>query len=351
MMNKVTYLSVILCFLLVYTLHAQTLFVDPVKGRDAAIGTMDAPLASIERAMEQARLFSGKENIHIKLLPGLYLLRDKITFDKNLDASFWFTVEAAIQPDDPDWISAKMPVIQSISANNSVTQFPHSAGFLIATNRIALKGLKFIGNANPNVNYYYPVNREDENLEGLSVSQCYFIGDRNSAPVQGAVWAHGKATHVDHCIFYGCKNALLLFKSIRDFSLTHSIIWGAYEAAVWFGPFDSNFTFTNNIISNCTYFWLRPENTLPAYTFSNSHFTNMAGYMGYYTKDGPVPAVDNEHIEINIQKSGKLTLSDVKTEGFPKDFLNPTPESAGKSLGAGIFIDPKILSKLFYSFH
>lgn len=341
MMNKVTYLSAILCFLLMYTLHAQTLFVDPVKGHDAATGTMDAPFASIERAMEQARGFSGKENIDIKLLPGLYLLKDKITFDKNLDKSFWFTVEAVIQPDDPNWLPAKMPVIESVSYNNSLNQFPHSAGFLIAANRIALKGLKFIGNANPNVNYYYPVNREDENLEGLSISQCYFIGDKNAAPVQGGIWAHGKATHVDHCIFYGCKNALLLFKSIRDFSLTHSIILGAYEAAVWFGPFESEFTFTNNIISNCTYFWLRAENTFPKYTFSHSLITDNQGFMGYYAKNGSIPADKNEHTENQVQKSGSLILSEVKTNGLPKDYLNLTKESAGRELGAGIFINPK----------
>jgi hypothetical protein len=37
---------------------------------------------------------------------------------------------------------------------------------------------------------------------------------------------------VDHCIFYGCKNALVLIKSVRDFSMPHSIVSGAYEAAV-----------------------------------------------------------------------------------------------------------------------
>ncbi len=63
--------------------------------------------------------------------------------------------------------------------------------------------------------------------------------------------------------------------------------------------------------------------------------------MGYYAKDGSIPAEKNEHIENQIQKTGKLILSEVKTNGLPKDYLNPTKESAGEELGAGIFINPK----------
>lgn len=340
-MNKVTSLTAILLFLFFQNLNAQMLFVDPLKGNDSGAGTIQVPLASIQKALDIAGGFSGKEAIQIKLLPGLYLLRDKIVIEKIRDENIWLTVEAAIMPDDADWEPTKMPVIQSVSANNSVTQFPHSIGFLIASNQIAFRGLKFTGNANPDVKYYYPINRENESLKGLNISQCYFIGERNSAPTQGSIWAHGVGTHVDHCIFYGCKNALLLFKSISDFSLTNSIIDGAYEAAVWFGPFNADFIFKNNIVANCTYFWLRAENTFPKYTFNNSLITDNDGFMGYYAKDGSTPAEKNEHIENQIQKTGKLILSEVKTNGLPKDYLNPTKESAGKELGAGIFINPK----------
>ncbi|WP_159466720.1 hypothetical protein [Dyadobacter sp. 3J3] len=340
-MNKVTSLAAILLFLFIQNLSAQILYVDAIKGQDSGDGTARMPLASIQKAMDLAGGFIGKEAIHIKLLPGLYLLKDKVAIDKIRNEGIWLTIEAAIMPDDADWGPTKMPVIQSVSGNNSVTQFPHSIGFLIASNNISLKGLKFIGNGNPEVKYYYPINRENESLKGLDISQCYFIGERNSAPIQGSIWAHGAGTHVDHCIFYGSKNALLLFKSIRDFSLTNSIIYGAYEAAVWFGAFDSDFVFKNNIVSNCTYFWLRAENTFPKYTLNNSLITNNDGFMGYYAKNGAIPADKNEHTENQIQKSGKLILSEVKTNGLPKDYLNPTKESAGKELGAGIFINPK----------
>jgi len=248
-----------------------------------------------------------------------------------------YTIEATVMPDDPDWIPAKTPVIQSTSPNNSVTQFTHCAGFLVSRNNVSFKGLKFVGNANPDVTYYYPITRESETLRGLKVSQCYFIGEKNSAPIQGAIWAHGAGTHVDHCIFFDCKNALLLFKSIKDFSVTNSIISGAYEAAVWFGPFDAPFIFRNNIITHCEYFWLRPDNTAPAYVFANSFIVNNEHYMGFYTSNGPVDAVNNGHMETNIRKTGKIILSEVKTKGMPADYLNLTSESDGKDIEAGIF--------------
>ena len=139
---------------------------------------------------------------------------------------------------------------------------------------VNLNSLEGFSKPNPNVEYYYPITRENEGLNGLEVSQCYFIGEGNSAPVQSAIWAHGGGIRVDHCIFYGCKNALVLIKSIRDFSMTHSIVSGAYEAAVWYGPYLSPFVFRDNIVTGCNYFWVRPENTQPGYTFSHSLLTN-----------------------------------------------------------------------------
>jgi len=251
-----------------------------------------------------------------------------------------YTIEAAVMPDDPDWQPGKMPVIQSVSAINTVTQFPHATGFLVSKDNVRFYGLKFVGNANPSVAYYYPISRERETLKGLEVSQCYFIGERNSAPIQGAIWAHGAGIHVDRCIFYRCKNALLLFKDISDFSVTHSIISGSYESAVWFGPFTSPFVFSNNIVTDCNYFWVGPENLQPAYVFNNSLITGNEHYMGYYTRKGLVPAEKTGNIETGIRKTGKVLLSEVKTEGLPHDYLNLAPGSDGKDILAGIFKSP-----------
>lgn len=338
-MNKRNFLLLVLFFFLKGGLYAQTIYVDAVKGKEEAKGTITDPFASLEKAVALASTFSGSEPVTIKVAPGLYVIEHilELRTAHLLEDTLKYTVEATIMPDDPDWIPAKTPVIQSVSGNNSVTQFTHSAGFLASRNNVSFKGLKFVGNANPNVQYYYPITRENENLSGLEVSQCYFIGEKSSQPIQGALWTHGAGIHVDHCIFYGCKNALLLFKSIKDFSVTNSIIYGAYEAAVWYGPFDAPFVFRNNIVSHCSYFWLRAPDTQPAYVFSNSMFVDNNHYMGFYGPKGSEDAPTTGQTETNLRKSGKLILREVETQGMQRDYLNPTPESDGKEIGAGIF--------------
>ena len=333
-------LIVVLFFLSIsVTISAQTIYVDVVKGRFEAKGTLTDPLSGLEQAVLLASSFSGNEPVNIKVAPGLYVISHLLevrTASKRID-TVKYTIEAMVMPDDPDWLPSKMPVIQSISRDNSTVQFVHSAGILAAKNNVSFKGLKFTGNANTTVRYYYPVTRENEALKGLEISQCYFIGEKNSGPIQGAIWAHGGDIVVDHCIFYGCKNALLLFKSISGLSVTNSIIYGCYESAVWFGPFNSEFTFRNNIVSHCNFFWVRPENTQPAYKFTNSLITENAEFMGYYGSKGLVPADKNSHFETSVKKTGKVLLSEVKTEGLPKDYLNLIEGSDGKEISAGIF--------------
>ncbi|MCF3111205.1 right-handed parallel beta-helix repeat-containing protein [Niabella sp. CC-SYL272] len=321
---------------------AQTIFVDPVKGDDQSPGTSDAPFASLEKAALAAAALPGNAAITIKLAPGLYLLKNKVTVATGKAYGFGarFTIEATVMPDDTAWTPEKMPVIQSVSGNNNDPnrKFPHCVGLLIAANNVVIQGLKFTGNAHPGVNYYYPVKKEDTLYSGLKVAQCYFVGDKNVAPIQGALWAHGSRTEVEHCIFYGCKNALLLFRGIKDFSLTHSIIYGAYEAAVWFGPFTDDFSFRDNVVSNCNFFWLRPEDTYPEYTFSNSIIANNKNYTGVYRTAGGLAPIDKNNFKENhIRKKASVVLNEVEMDGMQKGYLNLSPKSDGYDIAAGIF--------------
>ena len=338
-MNKRLFLTISLWGIFLFPLRAQTVYVNAAIGKDEASGTLTAPVASLEKAVALTREFTGNEPVTIKIYPGLYVLQKlvEIKTRKAEADTVQYILEAAIMPDDSDWQPTKMPVIQSVSADNSTKQFTHAIGFLVAKNNVSFKGLKFLGNAHPLVRYYYPITRENETAQGLTVSQCYFIGERNSTPIQGAIWAHGGGTHVDHTIFYGCKNALLLFKSINDFSLTNSIISGSYEAAVWFGPNNPDFLFSNNIVTNCAYFWLRPADTAPGYTFKNSVIASNAHYMGFFGQKGAVEAPKTNQVEKGIRKSGKILLSEVTTNGLPADYLNLLPQSEGYELNAGIF--------------
>jgi hypothetical protein len=291
-------------------LQAQTIYVDPARGNDTYAGTTAAPLATLDKAVTTANNFSGQEPVNILLFPGLYILTDKVTIQSasKRKTGIRYSIEATLLPDDTAWSSFKMPVIQSVSPNNSVAQFPHSVGILVATADVNFRGIKFIGNAHPSVTYYYPITKEDSLLSGLEVSQCYFAGDRNTAPIQGGVWAHGPNTKIDHCIFYHCNNALLFFKGVQHFSVTNTIICGAYEAAMWVGLQDGQFVFRNNIVADCEYLWTIPPNAAPKVRFEHSQFINITNYAGNWKK-GMVPASHASFVMENVQESQNTTGS------------------------------------------
>jgi len=49
------------------------------------------------------------------------------------------------------------------------------------------------------------------------------------------------------------QNAILAFLNAKNFRLTHYIVYGAYQAATWFGYYkyaDLPFRFEDNIIAN-----------------------------------------------------------------------------------------------------
>ncbi|MCT1531735.1 DUF1565 domain-containing protein [Sphingobacterium daejeonense] len=314
----------------------QTIYVDPVIGNDSNSGRLESPLKTLEQAVAKIDSLPPSKSPTIKLKPGLYMLKEKIVLQVNDKSSL--TIEAEIISGAKDWDPYKMPVIGSISGNNSNVQFPHSAGLLVDMDNVTIRGLKFIGNSNPTISYYYPISKKDTSFTGLNIQQCYFIGERNSAPIQAAIWAHGRGTNIDHCIFYECKNALVLIENVKDFSLTHSIIYGAYEAAVWFGPYLSEFQFKNNIISNCNYFWLRKIGTYPTYHFKNSLFAGNKNFMGFYTDNGLKVAERNEHSEDKtLRTKDNVHLKTVDLNGLFNDYLHPSDNKIVDIYKSGIF--------------
>jgi hypothetical protein len=199
---------------------------------------------------------------------------------------------------------------------------------------------KFVGNANPAVVYYYAIERHSPDLKGLRISQCIFTGSRNAAPIQGAVFAQGPDITVDHCIFYECKNALLLFVSITGFSLTNSIIYGSYEGAIWFGKY-SDFVFRDNIIANNNCFWVNMPGYAPHYTFDSSLVAGNTIFMGLNSHGKVGPDENNLPTTNIVQGSGKVTLNLVDTDTIPRLYLHPSPASAGQNIPAGLFRSPR----------
>lgn len=324
-------------------LQAQTLYVNPLKGKNNATGSYDNPLSSIVAAVKLASSYRNKD-IVIKLAPGLYVLTDalKIKSTNNNNKSL-YTIEAMVLPDDASWSPAKMPVIQVIADSNRAGKLQHaSIAFEIERNNVLIKGLKFIGNPNPFTEYYYAIERRNKDLKNLSIQQCYFIADKNAAPMQGAVFAQGESIHIDHCIFYNCKNAVLSFLNVKDFSLTHSIISGAYEAAVWFGygaDADIPFIFNYNIVINGNYFWVGDKGVHKNYAFTNSIISNNQHYMGINGDTIEGEDTINQVAEKNTYKSAKVVLSEITANEYPKDYLNVSSMPQGIDINAGIFMN------------
>ncbi|MGN6397123.1 MAG: right-handed parallel beta-helix repeat-containing protein [Mucilaginibacter sp.] len=343
-MNKLKLLLAIVLLLAGVALRGQTtLYVDAVKGKDVATGTLSDPFLTIDKAVGAANSSETSSPVIIRLAPGYYMLSKRIivkhTERKATDTSK-LIFEATIMPDDTAWRPGKMPVIQSVAINNIDTnKFKHCTAFLIERNNVSFKGLKFLGNPNPGIEYYYVIERRNEKLKGLEVSQCYFIGDKNSASVQGGVFAQGAAIKIDHCVFYNCKNAVLVFLGLKDFSFTHSIVYGAYEAAIWYGygKNDEPLVFSNNVVTNCNYVWVSDKSAPHQYKFSNSLIVNNKNYRGFNGMKIEGPDLTNTLIEDRIIKQGKVALSEVTAKGIPRNYLNLSPESAGQSLHAGIF--------------
>lgn len=338
------FIKTILLFLSVAgPIHAQTLFVDANKGKDNNRGTKDNPIKTLDRAVKIANSYDGQQPVKIVLFPGLYTLTHylEIKTAQLSNDNVPYHIEALHMPDETGWTPAKMPIIQSIADNNMSDQFSHAVGLLILKNNVLIKGIKFLGDAHPNVEYYYAIRRQNKTLKGLTVSQCYFIGEKNSAPIQSAFWVNGPDIKVDHTIFYNCRNAFVLGGDINGFSLTYSIISGSYEAALWYRAKGLPFTFSHNIITNCNFLMVHERNNQPAYTFKDSYIVGNNHYIGDYppAQDHYDPVKITRIKEVNVHKSGVIELQQPMLEGLPHDDLNLSSESAGKESLAGLFIN------------
>lgn len=268
-------------------------------------------------------------------MPGVYLLNDKLSINpvRILKDADRYIIEAQTMPDDSSWTPEKMPVIQSVSEN--MTLGGHSVGFLISTDNVTIRGLKFLGNSNPAVTRYYPIARENSLLASLEVSQCYFIAEKNSTAIQGAIWAYGDEIKVNHCVFYLCKNGALLFGD-KNCAFMNNIVFGAYQTGVWIGNQGTDFVFNNNIITQCDYALMKPIGNKNELSISDCVITDNNHYKGL-NKGRDIYENEGEYIENNIVKSGKINLIENNSETLPFNYLHLTPATLGSNLNAGIF--------------
>ncbi|WP_332911419.1 hypothetical protein [Algoriphagus boritolerans] len=140
-----------------------------------------------------------------------------------------------------------------------------SNGIQVETNHVTIQGLRVLGSPvherprDGMVIRNYPIIREGEDLDDLRVTQCLFLGDIHAAPNHLPVLASGQGVVVDHCVFYGVKDAVVFWFSDRPSErseIHHNLIVNIYGAAVWTWSLAEDFKYYNNVVTNAEAFWI-----------------------------------------------------------------------------------------------
>lgn len=245
---------IILTVLLSTLSNAQIILVDLGHSGTSVIKTDTSITNSIHEALELSYQ-SLEDSIQIVLLPGVYILKDIVRLkksSKNKDSST-LIIRSSVNPDEEIWSNKDMPVIMSISSNNDSTSFPHAVGILVQRNNVFFSGIKFLGNANPEVLWYYPISRKDTLLTKMTVKQCVFIGDANSLPIQAGIYGFGSKIEIENNIFKSCRNASLFFNNAKHSTFNSNIVINTDESVVWIDNLEGHFKMTNNLISDSNF--------------------------------------------------------------------------------------------------
>jgi hypothetical protein len=342
-MKKILMISLLIC-ICDLAIHSQAVYVDSNIGDDKNPGTKESPIYSIHKAVE---IMKSKKNdiCVVKINPGIYVLEShvSVTTEKEM-TNKRIVIEAVILPDDTTWTPEKMPIIVNSSKKGEIQgeDYSYVVSFLINESHVTIRGIKFHGYFYPNARYF-PVARFNKTKTDLSVEQCMFVGDENASHIQVGIIAHGNEIKVDHCVFYNAKNSVVFWQDAGDNikygnSLSNSIIFGAFQSAVWTAWPDKDFKFENNIVSNCKHVWVKNFFNTAKYSIDNCVIVNNQYYRGVPYDSGVCPE-EFEINEKNVTKEGNISLRliDNIDDPFPVDYLHIIPGSLGYDIGAGLF--------------
>ena len=164
-------LTILFLYSLLFNLAAQTLYISSANGNDANPGTLNKPFKSFIPVEQIVNSLDGKGETVIKIEPGIYHLDKKILFKNSREYTEdqRLILEAAILPGDTAWTPAKMPVIISTAVPSENFGFNCTIGLDIEVSHVTIRGIKFLGNPVPEI-YYYPIGRQEKDLEDYSVS-------------------------------------------------------------------------------------------------------------------------------------------------------------------------------------
>jgi hypothetical protein len=330
-------------------LLAETIYVSSDQGNDTNPGTKDKPIQTIARAATIVNESNEPGPTTIKVAPGLYNLDQTVIFKNKRDYSEnnRLILEAAILPDDPNWLPHLMPVIavQQISkTSGGGMSGTETYSLKVKLNHVTIRGLKFLGNEVPN-NFHNCIERVGSKLDDLLVTQCMFQGDKDGADIYAATLATGNRFVVDHCVFKDCGACVVFWDGLEGIvgqgcAMRYCIVDSAYMSGAWTCQTAEDFKFHNNVITNCEYFWMRKDGDRQQYKINNCVIIGNKYFSGYGSAAGPSGQTGEEvsFEENGIIKNGKVLFEDNKKS---RNYMHIVEDSTGSEFGAGLFIQGK----------
>jgi hypothetical protein len=335
--------------------EGNAIYVNARTGNDSNPGTLGSPLLTLSEAAKRVNSVKGKGAITVYLSKGTYSMVETADFNPGnweFTKEMRLTLRAEVLPNDSGWAPSDMPIILSAmpfsdekDEKGDITG-GQNFGILIQKSHVSILGLRVMGepvHENPSKGVLvrnYPIVWEGKDLEDLHISQCLFIGDRYAIPNHLAILANGRNLEVDHCVFYGIKDAVVMWNShATNSSMHHNIIADSYGAVVWTWSATEDFKFYNNVISNANVLWVLNKDEKLSYSISNSV---IVGYNEFVNKGGG-PQDFGERADprklvlakdVILKNKGALEIIDDQTN---KLFLHVKPGTLGSDIGAGLF--------------
>lgn len=324
---------------------AEVLFVDSTNGNDTNPGTREKSLSTLGKAAILVNNSSNPGPTIIKILPGIYNLTQAVVLKNSrpYTENDRLTIEASVLPDDPGWKPQLMPMIFSTEDPRNPEKpdaMTGTYGLKIKLSHVTIRGLRFLGSPVPN-NMYAPIEHIDKGLEDLLVTQCMFVGDKDSFDIYCPAIATGHKFVVDHCIFHNCHASAVFWDgpegiSGKNNAMRYCIVDGGFISGVWTCRTSDDFEFHHNIVTDTEYFWMRKKTERPVRYKLNDCIINVNKFSGYGIESGPLGETGAEitYDRTNVIKGARISLVEDKNR---KDYLHVVPGTFGCDLGAGLF--------------
>lgn len=356
-MKKVLILG--LCYLMasyhVLAQQKEMIYVNANSGNDDAAGSQMTPLKSLFEAAKRVNKLAGKGSIQVLLSEGTYGLAETATFNPTqwiFSKQDRLEIRAEILPDSSAWEPNKMPIIVSTMPfklerdDKKVITGGSNYGILIESSHATIQGLRILGepvHEKPKAGVLvrnYPIVWEGKNLSDLRVTQCQFLGNQFALPNHLGILSNGKQLEVDHCVFYGVKDAVVMWNApAEQSSMHHNLILNSYGAAVWTWSTTPDFKFYNNVMSGINVLWVLEKEAKNAFQIQNSMVIgyNQLVNQGGGPQDFGTPADPKKLMygsDFVLQKTGGLSIEEDQTSRY---YLQIKPGTLGTSYGAGLF--------------